>query len=58
MAGALAEILAPDPGSAARLADEFVSQYRQERWKGITPVLWGDTLREAEYMQKVNGNEI
>ena len=58
VAGALAEILAPDPGSAARLADEFVSQYRQERWKGITPVLWGDTLREAEYMQKVNGNEI
>ncbi len=39
-------------------ADELVYEYRQERWKGMTPVLWGDTLREAEYMHKVDGNEI
>ena len=36
----------------------LVHDYLQERWKGMTPVLWGDTLREAEYMQKVNRDEI
>ena len=51
IADALADILkAP--------ADELVKEYRQERWKGMTPVMWGDTLREAEYMQKMNRDEI
>jgi hypothetical protein len=39
-------------------AEELVREYMQERWKGMTPVLWGDTLREAEYMQKTNRDEI
>ena len=39
-------------------ADELMQEYLQERWKGMTPVMWGDTLREAEYMQKTNGDEI
>lgn len=41
----LAELL---PGSDV---DELVRDYLQERWKGMTPVLWGDTLREAEFMR-------
>ncbi len=35
------------------LADEFVNQYLAERWKGMAPVCWGDSMREAEYMQKM-----
>ena len=35
--------------------EEFTCEYLQERWKGIIPVLWGNTLREAEYMHRVNG---
>ncbi len=31
--------------------DALVRDYLQERWKGMTPVLWGDTLREAEFMR-------
>ena len=27
--------------------------YINERWKGMVPVAWGDTLREMEFMQKV-----
>jgi glycerol-3-phosphate dehydrogenase len=37
-----------------KTADELVREYMEERWKGMTPVLWGETLREAEYMIKVN----
>jgi glycerol-3-phosphate dehydrogenase len=51
IADALADILKVS-------ADELVKEYRQERWKGMTPVMWGDTLREAEYMQKTNKDEI
>ena len=53
----VAEALAAELGDPSR-ADEFVREYLQERWKGMTPVLWGDTLREAEYMHKVYKNEI
>ncbi|MBP9997972.1 MAG: anaerobic glycerol-3-phosphate dehydrogenase subunit A [Bacteroidales bacterium] len=35
------------------LAEEFVKQYLAERWKGMAPVCWGDSMREAEYMQKM-----
>lgn len=47
---------------AAALAEELgrpedagilVAQYVQERWKGIAPVCWGESLREAEYMRKL-----
>ena len=41
----LAELL---PGTDA---DTLVLDYLAERWKGMTPVLWGDTLREAEFMR-------
>lgn len=34
-------------------ADELAAQYLDERWKGMRPVGWGDTLREMEFMQKV-----
>ena len=37
------------PGTAERLAREYLD----ERWKGMMPVGWGDTLREMEFMQKV-----
>ncbi len=35
-------------------AEELVAGYMNERWKGITPVMWGNTLREAEYMIRAN----
>jgi glycerol-3-phosphate dehydrogenase len=28
---------------------EDLAQFLNERWKGIRPVLWGDSLRESEY---------
>lgn len=34
---------------------EFIDEYIQERWKGMTPVCWGDSLREAEYMRNQIG---
>lgn len=34
------------------LAEEFVKQYLEERWKGMAPICWGDSMREAEFMQK------
>ena len=49
----VAVALAGELGDPA-LADTFVKEYLQERWKGMTPVLWGDTLREGEYMHKVH----
>ena len=27
---------------------ELMTEFLEERWKGIKPVLWGDGLREAE----------
>lgn len=33
--------------------DKLIAQYVQERWKGIAPVCWGESLREAEYMRKL-----
>ena len=46
-----AEILAEELGAPEK-APEFVKSYLQERWKGMTPVMWGETLREAEFMRK------
>ena len=37
------------PEDAERLAREYLD----ERWKGMMPVGWGDTLRSMEFMQKV-----
>lgn len=50
VAGALAEAL-----GAPEKKDELIRQYISERWKGITPVCWGETLREMEFMRKKYG---
>ncbi|MDY6906351.1 MAG: anaerobic glycerol-3-phosphate dehydrogenase subunit A [Thermodesulfobacteriota bacterium] len=34
------------PGSSAT---KMLIDFLMERWKGVRPVLWGDTLREAEF---------
>lgn len=47
-AAALAEVL-----GVPEKAEEFAQEYLNERWKGMCPVAWGDTLREMEFMQKV-----
>ena len=33
----------------------LLSQFISERWKGIAPIAWGDTLREAALIQMVYG---
>lgn len=50
VAKALAEAL-----GCPEKADEFVRQYVSERWKGIMPVGWGESLREMELMRKKYG---
>lgn len=50
VAGALAEAL-----GAPERKEELIRQYISERWKGITPVCWGETLREMEFMRKKYG---
>lgn len=47
-AKALAQALG-DPS----LADSLAAEYLSERWKGMCPAGWGDTLREMEFMQRV-----
>ncbi len=47
-AKALAQALG-DPS----LADSLAADYLDERWKGMCPAGWGDTLREMEFMQRV-----
>jgi glycerol-3-phosphate dehydrogenase len=31
----------------ARHSNDALLHFLQERWKGLTPVLWGDQLRQA-----------
>lgn len=45
-----AELLAEELGTPEK-ADEFMRDYLQERWKGMIPIMWGETLREAEFMR-------
>ena len=33
-----------------RRAKEDLASFLNERWKGMAPIAWGDTLRESEYM--------
>ena len=47
-----AEVLAREQGRPAE-AERLARAYLDERWKGMMPVGWGDTLREMEFMQKV-----
>lgn len=35
--------------SCTRRAKEDLSSFLNERWKGMAPIAWGDTLRESEY---------
>ncbi|MDY6830552.1 MAG: anaerobic glycerol-3-phosphate dehydrogenase subunit A [Thermodesulfobacteriota bacterium] len=44
-AGAFIEHRHTDGTDATKMLIDFL----EERWKGIRPVLWGDTLREAEF---------
>ncbi|MCQ2182065.1 MAG: anaerobic glycerol-3-phosphate dehydrogenase subunit A [Bacteroidales bacterium] len=50
----VAEALAEALGTPEK-KDELIRQYISERWKGITPVCWGETLREMEFMRKKYG---
>ncbi len=34
----------------AKRAKEDLASFLNERWKGMAPIAWGDTLRESEYM--------
>lgn len=38
-----------DPVCARKAKADLVS-FLNERWKGMAPIAWGDTLRESEYM--------
>ncbi|MGF1776886.1 anaerobic glycerol-3-phosphate dehydrogenase subunit A [Vibrio nomapromontoriensis] len=31
--------------------NQLLCEFLEERWKGVTPILWGDALREAEFSQ-------
>jgi glycerol-3-phosphate dehydrogenase len=42
-----AEPAAADTGAMARHSNDALLHFLQERWKGLTPVLWGDQLRQA-----------
>ncbi len=53
----VARVLAEELGRP-ELERDFIADYLQERWKGMTPVLWGDTLREAEYMHTMHRDEV
>lgn len=44
-AGAFIDFKGTDGSEATKMLIDFL----EERWKGIRPVLWGDTLREAEF---------
>lgn len=52
----VAAALAEELGTPER-ALEFEREYVQERWKGMTPVCWGESLREAEYMRMQMGEQ-
>lgn len=38
-------------------ADELAKQYIRERWKGMSSVAWGDTLREMEHIHTLYGGK-
>ena len=35
----------------AKKSVEDLASFMNERWKGMYPICWGDTLRESEYSQ-------
>lgn len=44
-----AGVLGETKGFCSKKAKEELSSFLNERWKGIYPIAWGDTLREGEY---------
>lgn len=44
-AGMFIDVKGTDGDEATKMLVDFL----EERWKGLRPVLWGDTLREAEF---------
>ncbi|MCQ2185017.1 MAG: anaerobic glycerol-3-phosphate dehydrogenase subunit A [Bacteroidales bacterium] len=48
----VAAALARELGCPER-TEEFIREYIEERWKGMAPVCWGESLCEAEYMRKL-----
>lgn len=44
-----AGIIGEAKGFCIKRAKEDLSSFLNERWKGIYPIAWGDTLREGEY---------
>lgn len=52
----VAAALSEELGDGSK-AEDFEMQYARERWKGMRPVMWGETLREAEYMRKMHAKK-
>lgn len=50
-------ILSAETGDACR-ASEDLHGFMHERWKGLSPVAWGDTLREIERTQWIDSEII
>jgi len=44
-----AGVMGEAKGFCSKRAKEELSSFLNERWKGIYPIAWGDTLREGEY---------
>ncbi len=44
-----AEIIGKTKGFCSKKAKQDLSSFLNERWKGVYPIAWGDTLRESEY---------
>jgi len=51
-----AGLLAEAKVSCSNEAKEDLARFLNERWKGIYPVAWGDTLRESEFTSWVYEN--
>lgn len=49
--GKVAEALAEELGCPEKVP-ELIRQYVIERWKGTSPICWGEALRAAEFMRK------
>ena len=44
-----AGLISQSQGSCSHDAENDLSSFLNERWKGIYPIAWGDTLRESEF---------
>lgn len=44
-----AGLLGANENFCTKRAKEDLSSFLNERWKGVYPIAWGDTLRESEY---------